>query len=391
MKKILTLLLVLAVSGCASASQTHAYDWTIAFADTGQDGTMITWYDDAYQCIGTQMLKGKGLAGPAGSDAMIGYDAQYAYILPQTDTPRNPDDCGIVRMSLQNGTIDILQTESYSNLLLAVNDKAVVIEQRSDDLQYYRTVLPKDGSEASILKDGRFGMLYYALKDGWLVREGLPSLWVYAMNEHFRTYAEAEMGDDGSPVHFPTMDGWRMDGAKLLQYGNKAYIPCMKENRTYTKDADGYYQSSFEGYSYGLMELDINTLSYAVHEMDNRYFTDILPLSDNEILLLCVSVTMQTKDAGSGQHYSYDRSPQKLVIYDTASQEFSDFETVYEPLQCVMSKDTLYIRDTKGIIHVIDIASHKERTSFHHMASITPSSWGIGTMMIVQDPMETLR
>jgi hypothetical protein len=125
--------------------------------------------------------------------------------------------------------------------------------------------------------------------------------------------------------------------------------------------------------------------------MDNRYFTDILPLSDNEILLLCVSVTMQTKDAESGQHYSYERSPQKLVVYDTASQEFSDFETVYEPLQCVMSKDTLYIRDTKGIIHVIDIASHKERTSFHHTASINPSSWGIGTMMIVQDPMETLR
>lgn len=387
-RRIYAALGLLFCTGCASVSASHDYDWSLAVADTGERDTEITWYNDAYEVIGRQTLTGKKAAAewdPGYRQAR--YDTQYAYVLPYFDQPKNPDDCGILRISLKDGSVDVLPTESFVNDSFLVTDSRIVLVQHTDDGNWYRTVMTKGGSGNTIVQDSRGGRIYYRVDGGYVAEEFAPDIRHLRLNEQFEVLNAVVYEDEREQITGRT-DVWRLcnDGSAYAE--GKLYVPCQREDHTFRETADGIWEPEFVGYSYGLAEIDPDTLSLTVYESKDCFFTDIVQLDETRILLIGQNRTVTLIKEENETQAQYSMEAALLILFDTQTKEFSKMKTDYTPTEAVLSRCGLYVRDTESVIHVLDPETFEESARIEHKPSASGVFTGTGTMMIVSDPKE---
>ena len=387
MKKRICAVSLLFLCGCQPAVYNNDIDWELAVVDTGSSDSVITWYNAELEPIKTDTLVGKQIVPPwDGLHAYTGYDCKYAYLLAYNDKPKKAEECGVVRITLENGTIDFLQTESFTNTGLVVTDTQVVVLQHTSDLEYYRTVLSKDGSGNTLTKDLRGGRMYWPYPDGVIACSVIPPIRLFRMNEQFEETAEREI-ISAREYSIGGKDVWRPASQKAVFRNGKLYVPVERENHTYRKVGDVYEPEQFLGISGGLMELDPETLEYTVYSSEDYISDYILPLNDTKILLAGTSLTVVEN---AKEETVSRRSEPYTVLFDCVSKTYTEWKTGYTPKDLISGKEALYVIDSRSVIHAVDPDTMEElRTAEHHTA--VNSSYGRASCLLVNDPKEAAR
>ena len=385
MKKYICAASLLFLCGCQPAVYDNDISWKLAVVDTGSSESVITWYNADLEPVKTDTLVGKQIVSPwQGLHPYTGYDSDYAYLLAYKDQPKNEQECGVVRISLENGTISFLPTESFTNTGLVVTDTKIAVLQHTQDLEYYRSVLPKDGSENTITHDLRGGRLYWPYPGGVIACSVIPPIRLFRMNEQFEETAQREI-ISARDYAIGGKDVWRPVSQKAVFQNGKLYIPVERENHTYRKVGEVYEPEEFLGISGGLMELDPETLEYTVYSSEDYISDQILLLNDTEILLSgsALAVEQNAEKEASGS-----RSEQYPVLFDCVTKTYTEWRIEYVPKDFMLGKDALYVIDSQSVIHEIDPGTREEiRKAVHHTAVTNP--YGSASCLLVNDPKET--
>ena len=367
MKKLM-LILCLLLCGCSRepVKQTP-HSFSLAVIDTAASGSLITFYDENHQPLGQESLSGKYF-----KDQSSGYSSEtvihdgYAYILPLRDHPQKMNEYGIVKLSLNDGTYEIIETEVFENNHLYASDEQLVLVQHSPDFTWWRTCISFDTGESTLEKMPiRSPDLYYPLTDGWIHLITAPGIRLVHENNMFEQMNESVLSESSGIGSFTAM---RPNSAYSALMNGILYVPGSAEILTLPEDTsdEEYENVQFAGYEFSLMKIDPETLAYESVSHDNRMLDQLLKLDETRLIMTSYKQTMTSHEEGNETHYSYSENDRRLTIFDTETEQFTDIDTDFNITMFCLSMNCIYAMDDQNVIHILDPESFDEIGSFRH-------------------------
>lgn len=379
MKKLLLILCLLFCSCAQSVRSEKEIRFALAVADTGVFGSEITYYSEDGQVLEKARLRGKFFpAGPGSVAARPVFRNGYAWLMPGRDNPQRTDDYGIVKLNLENGSLDITPVEIFDYDTLYASDDSLVLIQHTKEFTYFRSVIPLDDSEGRIEQlNERVPGSYYRIHDGWLHVSIIPDCRLIVMDENFTPQSEKVIADSAALEYRPVY-------TDSVFIDNSLYTAAQKEVRV-KKDGFENEDGQFAGYSFALMKTDPKTLEYEIFESEGREIIMLEQLNETRLITLCRKRSMRTDVQGNTTYYSYSPEDSSLCIFDTETEEFRDIETGWKPAYMQMAERGLYVLDLENTIHLLNPETMEESLSFRHVPSEENAA---AAYLIPCDPLE---
>lgn len=379
MRKLLLIVCLLLCSCAQSICSDKDIRFALAIVDNGVSGSMITYYSEDGQVLEKAELPGKFFPAGLGSVAARPvFRNGYAWMMPGRERPLKAADYGIVKLNLENGSLDVTPAEIFDYDTLYASDDSLVLIQHTNDFTYWRSVIPFGNAESRIdqLSD-RVPGSYYRLNDGWLHVSIIPECKLIRMDENFTPQAETFIADSASLEYRPVY-------TDSVLTGNSLYTAAQKEVRV---SRDGFENESgqFAGYSFALMKTDPQTLEYEIFESEGREIVMLEQLNETELIMLCRKRSMRADVQGNTTYYSYSEEDSSLCVFDTETEEFRDIETGWKPAYMQMAERGLYVLDQENTVHLLNPETMEEILSFRHVPSEENTA---ASYLIPCDPLE---
>lgn len=379
MKKLLLIVCLLLCSCAQSIRSDKDIRFAVAVADTGVFGSEITYYSEDGQVLEKAELRGKFFpAGPGSVAARPVFRNGYAWLMPGRENPQRADDYGIVKLNLENGSLDVTPVEIFDYDTLYASDDSLVLIQHTKEFTYFRSVIPFNDSESRIEQlDDHVPGSYYRINDGWLHVSIIPDCRLIVMDENFTPLAEKVIADSAALDYRPVY-------TDSVLINNSLYTSSQKEVRV-KKDGFENEPGQFAGYSFALMKTDPKTLEYEIFESEGREIIMLEQLNETELIMLCRKRSMRADVQGNTTYYSYSEEDSSLCVFDTETEEFRDIETNWKPAYMQMSERGLYVLDLENTVHLLDPETMEEIISFRHVPS---EENALTAYLIPCDPLE---
>lgn len=373
MRKTWIALLCMILCGCNTLPKEPSvnYEFTLAVIDNGPSGLEITYYDAAYQEMGRTRLPDRHVNNDYSIYRDTVYHDSFAYMAPAAGIIPHQNE--LIRMNLQNGQIDTVQLEDFATWDIFADDEKLQVIQSSPAYVYWRTEIPFDGSKKTITKysdhvdPGR----YFRVKEGWIRAVSIPRNDLYLYNDDFEQLDYLSLGETYNPgEETKPQDPFNVSAYDGVYIGGSLYVPAQKENRRWEKMPDGIYEpAGFEGYTFGLMKINTDPLSYEIIGDPERMIGDIEQLDETRIILCTTVQKLRSETHGNETSYSYENSEPQLTVYDTAGGEFEDYSFAWQPQSVTRASDVLYVIDFDEVIHVLDPDTLQEIRRLDHQHS----------------------